>query len=39
VRAKPNTGLLARMESYFHRGNYRQHGNGSQQDQDLYAHS
>ena len=38
-RVKPNTGLLARMESYFHRVNDRQHGNGSQQDQDLYAHS
>ena len=38
-RAKPNTGLFARLESYFHRVNYRQHGNGSQQDQDRYAHS
>ena len=38
-RVKPAPGLFARMESYFHRVNYRQHGNGSQQDQDLYAHS
>jgi hypothetical protein len=36
-RAKPNNGLFARMESFFHRVSYRQHGNGSQR--DLYAHS
>ena len=29
--------LFARMESFFHRVSYRQHGNGSQR--DLYAHS
>jgi hypothetical protein len=36
-RAKPNDGLFARMQSFFHRVSYRQHGNGSQR--DLYAHS
>jgi type IV secretory pathway VirB10-like protein len=36
-RVKPNNGLFARMESFFHRVSYRQHGNGSQR--DLYAHS
>jgi hypothetical protein len=35
--AKPNNGLFARMQSFFHRVRYRQHGNGSQR--DLYAHS
>ncbi|MEW6342171.1 MAG: hypothetical protein RXR20_34090 [Paraburkholderia sp.] len=36
-RAKPNGGLFARMESFFHRVSYRQHGNGSQR--DIYSHS
>lgn len=36
-RTKPNNGLLARMESLFHRGNDGRHGNGNQQ--DLYSHS
>jgi hypothetical protein len=36
-RLKPDNGLFARMQSFFHRVSYRQHGNGSQR--DLYAHS
>ncbi|MGF6720769.1 hypothetical protein P3T43_000110 [Paraburkholderia sp. GAS41] len=36
-RTKPDNGLLARMESLFHRANYGQRGNGSQR--DLYDHS
>ena len=35
--AKPDNGLLARMESLFHRANYGQRGTGSQR--DLYDHS
>jgi hypothetical protein len=36
-RVKPNSGLFARMGSFFHRVSYRQRGNGSQR--DIYAHS